>query len=86
MQPVFRLAGILPGIAGRVVADIALTFVTSPLAIVMLVFFAVAAAIAPIHQLSVLLIAAVIYWGILISDISTRDYAANAENIAGTAH
>ncbi len=86
VQPFFRLAGILPGVTGRVVADIALTFVTSPLAIVMVVFFAVAAAIAPSHQLPVLLMAAVVYWGILISDISTRDYAANAENISGTAH
>ncbi|MGH8049360.1 MAG: hypothetical protein ACREPB_01720, partial [Arenimonas sp.] len=86
VHPIFRLAGILPGVAGRVLADIALTFVTSPLAIVLFGFFTIAAALAQSAQLPGLLIAAVVYWGILISDMSTRDYTANAENIAGTAH
>ncbi len=86
VHPLFRLAGKLPGMAGQVVADIALTFVTSPLAIVLFGFFAIAAAVAQSAQLPGLLIAAVVCWGVLTSDMSTRDHAANAENIAGTAH
>jgi hypothetical protein len=86
VHPMFRLAGKLPGIAGQVVADIALTFVTSPLAIVLFFFFSIAALVVGNEQLPGLLIAAVVYWGIFVSDISTRDHAANAENIAGTAH
>jgi len=86
VHPMFRLAGKLPGIAGQVVADIALTFVTSPLAIVLFFFFSIAALVVGKEQLPGLLIAAVVYWGIFVSDISTRDHAANAENIAGTAH
>lgn len=86
VHPMFRLAGKLPGISGQVVADIALSFVTSPLAIVLFLFFSIGALLAGTEQLPALLIAAVVYWGILISDISTRDHAANAENIAGTAH
>jgi hypothetical protein len=85
VHPMFRLAGKLPGITGQIIADIALTFVTSPLAIVLVLFFAIGALLASAQQLPALLIAAVVYWGILISDISTRDHAANAENIAGTA-
>ena len=85
IKPLFYLAAKLPGMAGQVLADIALTLVTSPLAIVMLVFFALAALIVDISQLPGLLIAAVVYWGILVSDMSTRDYAANAEDITGTA-
>ena len=86
VKPVFYLAAKLPGMAGQVIADIALTFVTSPLAIIMLIFFVLAAALVNTSQLPGLLIATVIYWGILVSDMSTRDYAANAEDITGTAH
>jgi hypothetical protein len=86
VHPMFRLAGKLPGMAGQVVADIALTFVTSPLAIVLFIVFSMAALIVDASKLPGLLTAAVLYWGIFVSDISTRDHAANAENIAGTAH
>jgi hypothetical protein len=84
-NPLFRLAANLPGLIGQVLADIALTFVNSPLAIVLMLFFSLAAAVSDASRLPGLLIAAVIYWGILISDISTRDYTANAEGITGTA-
>lgn len=85
VHPMFRVAGKLPGISGQVLADIALSFVTSPLAIVLVLFFSVGALVAGPAQLPALLIAAVVYWGILISDMSTRDFAANADNITGTA-
>lgn len=85
VNPLFRIAATVPGMAGQVLADITLTFVSSPLAIVLTVFFSLAAAVSDANTLPSLLIAAVIYWGILISDISTRDHSANAESIGGTA-
>ena len=85
-HPVFQLAGKLPGLAGQVVADIALSFTASPLAIVLLFAFSMAAVLIDSSKLSGLLIFAVAYWGIFVSDISTRDHAANAETISGTAH
>ncbi|MGH8106338.1 MAG: hypothetical protein ACREO2_08460, partial [Arenimonas sp.] len=86
MKPLFFLATKLPGISGQVVADVALTFVTSPLAIVLFVAGAIASFTVNSDALPGLMIASVVYWGILISDISTRDYAATAEDITGTVH
>lgn len=84
VRPLFTLAGKLPGLSGQVLADIALTFATSPLAILLLLLFSIAAIVLDASKLPSLLIAAVTYWGIVICDISTRDYAANAEDITGT--
>lgn len=86
MKPLFFLASKLPGVSGQVVADVALTFVTSPLAIVLFIAGMIASFTANAEALPGLMIAAVVYWGILISDISTRDYAATAEDITGTVH
>jgi hypothetical protein len=85
VHPLFRLAGSLPGMAGQVLADVALSLVTSPLAIVLLFVFSMAGLVVDSSMLPGLLIFAVAYWGIFVSDISTRDHAANAENLAGTA-
>lgn len=86
VKPMFLLASKLPGMSGQVVADVALTFVTSPLAIVLFIASLIASFTANSDALPGLMIATVIYWGILISDISTRDYAATAEDITGTVH
>lgn len=85
-KPLFFLAAKLPGISGQVVADVALTFVTSPLAIVLFFAGVIASFTVDSAAFPGLMIAAVVYWGILISDISTRDYAATAEDITGTVH
>ena len=84
MKPLFILAAKLPGISGQVVADVALTFVTSPLAIVLFIAGVIASIAVDSAALPGLMIATVVYWGILISDLSTRDYAAIAEDITGT--
>lgn len=86
MKPLFILAAKLPGMSGQVAADVALTFVTSPLAIVLFIAGVVASFTVDSAALPGLMIASVVYWGILISDISTRDYAATAEDITGTVH
>jgi hypothetical protein len=84
VKPLFVLAAKMPGISGQVLADIALTLVTSPLTIVLLFASVVAAFTVDSTALPVLMIIVVVYWGILISDISTRDYAATAEDITDT--
>ncbi|MBP6310355.1 MAG: hypothetical protein KA350_06765 [Arenimonas sp.] len=84
VRPIFTLAGKLPGISGQILADVALTLVSSPLAIAMALFFSFAAMLIDASKLPVLLMAAVIFWGIFMSEISTRDYAASAEDITGT--
>lgn len=86
VKPLFILAAKLPGISGQVIADVALTFVTSPLAIVLFIAGVIASFAVDSAALPGLMIASVVYWGILISDISTRDYAATAEDITGTVH
>ena len=85
VQPMFRLSASVPGLTGRVMADIALSFVTSPSAILVLVIILFASLFSTVHNLSGVLIAAVVFWGIMISDISTRDLQANTEELTGAA-
>ncbi len=86
VKPLFLLSAKLPGITGQVMADVALTFVTSPVAIVVTIVAFIGSATASEANLPIWLGALVTYWGILISDISTRDHAATAEDITGTVH
>ncbi len=83
VQPLFRLAARLPGLPGQVLADVALTFATSPSGLVAMLTSAVLAAVLPAHALAPLLLAAVVWWGILVSDLSTRDFEAGTEDITG---
>lgn len=83
VQPLFRLAVILPGISGRVLADIALTFLTAPSAIVVFGIILLASVFSHVQNLSGVLIGAVAFWGVLISEISTRDFQANTEELTG---
>lgn len=84
VQPMFRLSASLPGLAGRVLADIALSFITSPSAILVLVIILLASLFSNVRDLSGILIAAVVFWGVMISDISTRDFQANTEELTGS--
>ncbi|NHZ39071.1 hypothetical protein [Massilia aquatica] len=83
-NPLLALAARVPGLAGQVLADIALTFLIAPSALLALVLCAGAAVLAPASALPAVLMAAVAFWGILVSDVSTRDYAAATEDLSGT--
>lgn len=83
VRPVFHLSANLPGIWGRVLADIALTFVIAPSAIAVYGILLLASVFAHVKNLSGVLIGAVAFWGVLISDISTRDSQANTEELTG---
>jgi hypothetical protein len=82
VQPLFALGAALPGFWGQVVADIALTLTTSPAAIAML---GVSLVVSLFADPAGMLVITVALWGIFISDVSTRDYQANAEQLTGTA-
>lgn len=83
VQPLFGLAATLPGMAGQVLADVTLTFVMAPLALVAVLGVTLAALVVPAPVLGPLLMAAVAFWGVLISDLSTRDFEAGIEELTG---
>lgn len=83
MQAVFALATRLPGLAGQVLAEIALSLVISPSAIAAIGVLNLLALILPLTALSGLLKFATVFWGILICDIASRDFQANGEALSG---
>jgi hypothetical protein len=72
-QPLFALAARLPGSAGQALADAVLTLVSKPAAIAALLAAQVAALALDAQMLPGLGVACVAFWGILASDLSTRD-------------
>jgi hypothetical protein len=72
-RPLFPLAARLPGVAGQALADVALTLVSAPTAIALLLAAQVLALTLDAHALPVLALACVAYWGVLNSDLPTRD-------------
>lgn len=84
LSPAFALAGKMPGLGGQVLADTALSFASSPLALVLALTCSFTAMVADAGKLPSVLLAAVVIWGVFMAEISTRDYAANAEDLSGT--
>lgn len=83
VQPLFALAARLPRWCGQALADVALTLAASPSAIAALLVAAGASALVDVRQLGPVLMACVAAWGILVSDMSTRDYQAGVEDMTG---
>lgn len=81
VQPLLIWSAKLANFFGQVVADIALTFINAPFAIIALVGFTVFASVLNLHVLPGLTVFAVAFWGVLISDISTRDFQAAIEGM-----
>jgi len=71
--PLFGLAARVPGIGGQALADVALTLAASPSAIALLLAVQVPALVVGVEALAPFALACVAYWGILVSDLSTRD-------------
>lgn len=72
-DPLFGLAARLPGIAGQALADVALTLAASPSAIALLLAAQLPALVLGAQALAPFALACVAYWGILVSDVATRD-------------
>ena len=83
ISPLFALAARLPGLPGQVLGDVALTSVTSPSALVAIAASVVASIVAPAPVLAAVLMASLVFWGVLVSDVSTRDYSAGMEDMTG---
>ncbi len=81
--PVLRLAAHLPQWPGQVLADIALTFASAPVAIVALAATLVASVALPLAQMKGVLVVVVGVWGVLMSDMSTRDHQADTGALTG---
>jgi hypothetical protein len=72
-RPLFALAARLPASAGHALALLALVLATNPAALAAMLVLLVAGCVAGSAQLGAVLIAAIIIWGILVSEISVRD-------------
>lgn len=83
VQPLYRVAADLPGVAGQVVADVALTLSSAPAALAVLVGVTLAALAAPYAATGPLVMGAVVFWGILVSGLATRDFEADLEGMSG---
>ncbi len=83
VRPLLRLANVLPGILGQVLAETTLTLMTAPAAIAALLGAVVAAVVAPPDALPSVIIASLAFWGVLVSGLSTRDFEANLEDMTG---
>jgi len=83
-QPLFGLAARLPGVPGQAMADVALTLGTAPTAIALLLAAQLLALVLPTAMLAPLVLACVAFWGVLVSDLSTRDFDAGSA-VLGTA-
>nr|WP_315250220.1 hypothetical protein [uncultured Duganella sp.] len=72
-RPLFGLAARVPGIGGQALALLALTLVGNPAAVAAALALLVLGCVAGSAQLGAVVIAAILVWGVLISDISVRD-------------
>jgi hypothetical protein len=83
VQPLFALAARLPRWCGQVLADVALTLAASPSAIAALIVAFAASMLFDARLLGPVLLGCVTCWGVLVCDMSTRDFQAGAEDISG---
>jgi hypothetical protein len=72
-DPLFGLAARTPGIVGQTLADVALTLAASPSALALLLAVQVPALVLGAQALAPFALACVAFWGILVSDVATRD-------------
>jgi hypothetical protein len=74
-----RLSATLPRVLGQVAAELGLTFAASPLTGLLVLLSVAAGAVLDYAMLPWLLLAAVAYWGLVISELSVRDFKADTE-------
>ena len=77
VQPLFALAARVPGPAGQVLAELALSFTAAPAALAALLLLVPVSLLSSADALGPLLAAAVALRGVLVSDLSTRDAQAD---------
>ena len=80
----FAIAARLPRAAAPIAVELALTFASHRLAGPLIVAAGIAGAVLDDAALPALLLAAVLCWGIIIADLSTRDFKADTELLLGS--
>ncbi|MES2321059.1 MAG: hypothetical protein V4633_02225 [Pseudomonadota bacterium] len=83
VSPLFRIAAALPGMAGQVVGDVALTLVASPSAILALLVAVAAGMFAESAALGFVMLGCVAFWGVLVSSVTSRDFEAGTDAMTG---
>lgn len=83
VRPLFGIAARLPGIAGQVLGDVALVLAMSPSTVLVLLAAIGGTILAPASHLGEVMIFCVAAWGLVISDLHTRDYQADMEGLTG---
>lgn len=81
VSPLMRLAARLPGPVGQVLADTGLVLISAPSAILALAICFVGGLVLPAVALPGLLAGALVFWGILCSESTTRDTGAGCEGL-----
>ena len=80
-QPLMRMANRMPNFFGQVVADAALALISAPVFILCLLVLNGFALLTDTKDLFSVLLFIVMTWGVLIVDISTRDFQAGIESM-----
>lgn len=80
-QPLMRMANRMPNFFGQVVADAALALISAPVFILCLLVLNGFAVFMDTKDLFSVLLFIVMTWGVLIVDISTRDFQAGIESM-----
>lgn len=80
-KPIMRISVFVPGFLGQVVADVALSLLASPLLIILIVLFSILGFTTSGSNMTPLLAAVVVSWGVAIGEISTRDFQAGMESL-----
>ncbi|PWF48414.1 hypothetical protein [Massilia glaciei] len=79
-----RASARLPRLPGQLGAELALTFAAYPLTGPLLLLSVAAGSLLDYAMLPWLLLAAVLYWGVVIADLGVRDHAADTEAISSS--
>jgi hypothetical protein len=82
-HPLFSMASRCPNFCGQVFAELGLCIVSAPFILVLLVVLSVLQATMHVDLLPKLAIISVAIWGVLIGEISTRDYQTGIESMTG---
>ncbi|MES2298000.1 MAG: hypothetical protein V4582_13220 [Pseudomonadota bacterium] len=84
-QPLLRMGARIGGVPGQVLADLGLTLAAAPAGSAALLVVGAASLLAKQAALGGVLLAGVACWGILVSDISTRDFQADTAHLSAAA-
>lgn len=84
-KPLMSMSVYLPNALGQVVAEVALSLISAPVFILVLIALNVLSVTTELPKLMHVQAVIVIAWGVLIADISTRDFQAGTESLTGVA-